>query len=47
MPKNKQAKAVLAKKASNGIKLKDILIAEFLKKSEGYKFTTRAQCKPN
>jgi hypothetical protein len=29
MPKNKKAKAVFAKKASNGIKLKDILNAEF------------------
>jgi hypothetical protein len=32
MPKNKNAKAVLAKKASNEIKLKDILNAEFNKK---------------
>jgi hypothetical protein len=28
MPKKRKAKAVLAKKASNGIKLKDILNAE-------------------
>jgi hypothetical protein len=32
MPKNKKAKAVLAKKASNEIKLKDILNAELKKK---------------